>query len=183
MSHSVWLYPWDLIDRDTNEIIDTLGEAGVQGVDLTLFYHSARAASWGNPKRTIIQAGDGLAYFQPQHDLYDELKPTVSPIIGQGDPVVEAAQNLVDQGIRVRAWTIYCFNRRMGEAHPEVCIQNAMGDRHLDLLCPTQEPVRDFFRALTTDLAQHAGGGDLAGGVRVYAVRLFDADWQARLED
>ena len=155
MQHSVWLYPWDLIDRDLNEITDTLGEAGIGGVDLTLFYHGARAGAWGNPKRTFVQAGDGLAYFQPQHDLYGDLKPTVSPLIGTKNPVVDAAQTLVDSGIEVRAWTIYCFNRRMGEQRPDVCVQNPMGDTHLDLLCPTQEPVRDFFRAVTTDLARN----------------------------
>jgi len=53
----------------------------------------------------------------------------------------------------VNAWAVFLHNDRLGFEHPGCATQNAFGDRYLTDLCPANPDVRDFVRALASDIA------------------------------
>lgn len=152
MQHSIWLYPWDLVQQGSDAVLATLQAAELRSVDITLNYHSCRAVSWGNREQVMHHSLDGQAYFHADTARYGRLQPTVAPWIGDGEPVLEALDHLVAAGIQPRAWTIFGFNRTLGAAHPDLCGRNALGDPNPDALCPAHDEVRQYYAAMTDDL-------------------------------
>jgi hypothetical protein len=121
-------------------------------VDITLNYHSCRAVSWGNRDQVMHHTLDGQAYFHVDPDRYGRLRPPMVDWIGDGEPVLEALDHLVANGVRPRAWTIFGFNRTFGAAHPDLCARDAFGHANPDALCPAHDEVRQYFAALADDI-------------------------------
>jgi hypothetical protein len=60
-------------------------------------------------------------------------------------------------GLRARAWTVLTHNSRLGERHPECCVENLFGDVYPYALCPNNPHVQQYTRTLLADVGAHAG--------------------------
>jgi hypothetical protein len=54
----------------------------------------------------------------------------------------------------VHAWTVYLHTDWVRDGSPGHAESNAFGDPHLTELCPANPSVREYVRALTTDIAR-----------------------------
>ena len=58
-------------------------------------------------------------------------------------------------GIAVNAWMVLLHNTRLGEAHPDVTVENAFGDRYVYSLCPSAPDTREYAVALCKDITEN----------------------------
>ncbi|HZC33169.1 MAG TPA: hypothetical protein VE640_07770, partial [Candidatus Bathyarchaeia archaeon] len=65
-----------------------------------------------------------------------------------------ALASLRASGQAVNAWIVVLHNTRLGEANPDLVIENAFGDRYTHALCPAQAEVRAYASALVADIAR-----------------------------
>ena len=102
-----------------------------------------------------------VTYFPNDLSLYDDtpLKPTPWSELGDGpDNAFAQTKAALDRaGLELQSWTVYCYNERLGTAFPEYAVENAWGSRYTFGLCPAQEAVRAYARALTEDVCRATG--------------------------
>jgi hypothetical protein len=162
VDHTLWVYPWDVLDDPG--AADEIAALGLGRVSLAATYHSTRALLPHNPKRKVLTARHAAAYFEPDPAAYDGLRlRPATPDWVPPDSFGTALGSLRASGQSVNAWIVPLHNTRLGEANPDLVIENAFGDRYVHALCPAQPEVRAYAVALI---------GDLARGYRVDALEL-----------
>ncbi|MCS7193041.1 MAG: hypothetical protein NZ937_08685 [Armatimonadetes bacterium] len=99
-------------------------------------------------------ADEGAVCFHPEKSWYADLPimPIASEICGAHNPLKEASEQAKAAGLRVSAVVSCCYNPLLGKRHPELTVQNALGDRILHLLCPANPIVREFLVRMVGDL-------------------------------
>ncbi|MSS73395.1 MAG: hypothetical protein EXS64_18185 [Candidatus Latescibacteria bacterium] len=165
MHSALWMFAWDLRDEGVEKVLDFAQDLGLKAVNIASSYHAGRFTLPHNPVNRVTMPEDGVAYFHPQMDLYQEtkLKPVVGTVSREVDWFDRAGKHLQKIGLRLVAWTICAHNTRLGLLHPDCVVRNAFGDPYSHGLCPANEEVRTYLKALVRDLATHYG---------MYAVQL-----------
>lgn len=99
-------------------------------------------------------ADEGAVCFRPERSWYADLPvtPVASELCGRRNPLKEASEKAKEVGLRVSAVMTCCYNPLLGRRHPELTVQNALGDRILHLLCPANPTVREFLVRMAGDL-------------------------------
>ena len=139
-------------------VLDNVAErAGLGGVTLAAAYHHGRDVFPHNPVRKVYFLEGGTVFFRPDAARYRGLKlqPMVSGLTADSDVLSDLCRRASARSMRVRAWTVFLHNHRLGEAHPDCACRNAFGDPHLTDLCPANPQVRAYVRALSADIAAH----------------------------
>lgn len=151
---ALFAYPWDVLD-DPNAP-EEIASLGINTVSLAAVYHTTRALSPHNPRRKIVHAEHAAAYFLPDAARYQgmRLAPMQATWVQQ-DSFGTACRALQRVGLRVNAWAVICHNSYLGQANPDLVIQNAFGDPYTYALCPAQPRVRAYAAALVGDLVTH----------------------------
>jgi hypothetical protein len=157
MEHSIWVYPWDLLDAGVECQVSELSDSGFTTLSVTATYHAGRLLLPHNPKRTVYFLEDGVAYFEPRSTYYDStsLKPIKATLAADGDPLQQIILAAHAKSLKVNAWTVFLHNSRLGRENPSMTIENAYGERYSYALCPSHPQVRAYAIALATDLADH----------------------------
>lgn len=104
----------------------------------------------------LLQPASRLVDYTPNSSLYEEpaLLPPVNPdsgCIAATHDAVSAARSI---GLEVIASVIGCHNTTIGLAHPELCVENAFGDRYAFALCPAQPRVRTHLCSVVRDVSR-----------------------------
>lgn len=159
-------YLWDIVDEGPDRFARRLvDELGVTGVALAVAYHDGRFLLPHHSRRRMYILEPHVTYFPNDLSLYDgtPLKPTPWSELGDGpDNAFAQTKAALDRaGLELQSWTVYCYNERLGTAHPEYAVENAWGSRYTFGLCPAQEAVRTYARALTEDVCRATGPGSL----------------------
>ena len=135
------------------------------GVALAVAYHDGRFLLPHHSRRRMYILEPHVTYFPNDLSLYDDtpLKPTQWSELGEGpDNAFAQTKAALDRaGLELQSWTVYCYNERLGTAHSEYAVENAWGSRYLFGLCPAQEAVRAYARALTEDVCRATGASSL----------------------
>jgi len=153
MDHTLWAYPWDILDDPG--AADEIASLGLGRVSLAATYHTTRTLLPHNPRRKILLARYAAAYFEPDPSAYAglRLRPSIPDWVPP-DSFGTALAALRASGQAVNAWIVVLHNTRLGEANPDLVIENAFGDRYTHALCPAQAEVRAYASALIGDIAR-----------------------------
>jgi hypothetical protein len=94
--------------------------------------------------------------FAPTAALYAEpaLLPSMNPDARCVAATTEAVTVARRHKLEVIASVIGCHNTTIGLAHPELCVENAFGDRYAFALCPAQPRVRSHLCSLVRDVSR-----------------------------
>jgi hypothetical protein len=154
VDHTLWVYPWDVVDDPG--AADEIAALGLGRVSLAASYHATRALLPHNPRRKVLLARHAAAYFEPDPAAYVglRLRPATPGWVAP-DSFGTALASLRASGEKINAWIVVLHNTRLGEANPDLVIENAFGDRYTHALCPAQAEVRAYASALVADIAVH----------------------------
>ena len=64
-------------------------------------------------------------------------------------------RELADAGLAVNAWLVPLHNTRLGQAYPDITVENAFGDRYVYSLCPSSPDAREYAIALCKDVTDN----------------------------
>ena len=152
---TMWAYPWDLADEGVDRALRCMrDEAGVGAVSLATAYHSVQHLRPRASGHRFFTAHEAALYFPPDRPRYraTSLQPRVSPMVVGGNPLREVAEGCQALGMGLISWTVALHNSHLGGHYPDVAVRNVFGDVIQAALCPAQEPVRAYVRALVDDL-------------------------------
>ncbi len=158
MDTSVFVFAYDLHDEGYGQVLDTIQQrSGAAGVTLACSYHHARDVFPHNPVRKIRFHEGGAIFFRPQDNHYAglQMRPYVSSIVAEKDPLETALQEAERRGMVVRAWTNNLHNTTFASRYPQCAVYNAFGDPYITYLCPANPNVRAYLHASTADLARY----------------------------
>lgn len=158
MKLCLYAHPFDLPALANHGGLTRLADLGFAEVALATSYHDGRWLMPWHPAGVVRFLEDGTVHFRPRGD-YGVLAPRPSTSVPAGgpSPLEQLATAAAKAGLQVRAWTVFTHNSRLGERHPELCVQNAFGDRYRYALCPAQSAVLQYITMMVRDLAAHAG--------------------------
>ena len=148
------LFPWDVQAEGAGPCLTAIAGLGCTAVVLSPNYHRARLFR-PRAQRYYNRPVDWCD-FTPDPALYAEpaLLPPVNPDSGCVAACAAAVPAARERGLEVLASVIGCHNTTLGLAHPELCVENAAGDRYAFALCPAQPRVRAHLASLVRDVAR-----------------------------
>lgn len=151
----MWTYPWDVIDEGVDRVFGIFeNDMGLDAASISAAYHNCDCLRTHMPGKKIYSSYDDSIYFQPQIELYRDtvLKPNVHPMSKERNTLRVICEAGDRHGIEVIAWTLAMHNHYLARQYPECAIQGVFGDRYPGTLCPANPQVRQYMRALSTDL-------------------------------
>ena len=148
------LFPWDVADEGADPCLDAIAGLACNTVILSPNYHRARLFR----PRTLGYYNRPVDWcdFRPDTSLYEEpqLLPPINPDARCVDGCQQATAAAKARGLDVIISVIGCHNTTIGLNHPELCIENACGDRYAFALSPAQPRVRSFLGSLVRDFCR-----------------------------
>ncbi|MBL8730246.1 MAG: hypothetical protein JNM25_17645 [Planctomycetes bacterium] len=158
MHLAIYAHPFDLAALGSHGGLSRLADLGFREIAMATSYHDGRWLQPWNPEARVRFLEDGTVHFRPGAD-YGVLRPLASSSVpARGpSPLERLCAEAPKAGLRVRAWNVCTHNSRLGLLHPELCIENAFGDRLCYALCPAQPAVQQYVVSMVHDLAGHEG--------------------------
>lgn len=152
-SGSMWIYLWDLVDEGYGRVFQRLRENRITGVSLASAYHTGKFLEPHNPKKKVVFLEDGTIYFKHNPRLYGRVKPKESSLVSAGHSLQSVKRAADKAAFQTRAWVVCCHNTRLGMQYPDIACEDCFGDKIYHNLCPSNEDVRRYIRALISDVA------------------------------
>ncbi len=158
MQLGIYAHPWDLDALGAHGGLARLADLGFSEVALAVSYHAGRWLTPWQPGGKVRFLEDGTVHFRPEAD-YGLLRPQQSSEVRDGEPspLERLCAEAPRHGLRARAWAVLTHNTRLGELHPDCCVQNAYGDAYSYSLCHANPHVQRYARAMVQDLRAHQG--------------------------
>ena len=155
------LFPWDVASEGAESCVGAIAGLACNSVILSPNYHRARLfrpRTLGFYNRPVDWCD-----FRPDTSLYEEpsFLPPINPDARCVDGCQQAAAAAKAHGLDVIVSVIGCHNTTIGLNHPELCVENAFGDRYAFALSPAQPRVRSFLGSLVRDLCRQYRPGAL----------------------
>lgn len=152
---AICLFAWDLADEGIDPVLERVADLGLTSLYLASVYHAGWFVLPHNPLRTCYMTEDGVAYFHALPRFFEDtpLKPRIGRVAAATDWFAEVGRRLERFGLRLTAWTVCNHNTRLGLAHPEHTVKNALGDSYPHALTPASPAVRNYLRGLARNLA------------------------------
>lgn len=162
MELALYAHPFDLEALAGHGGLSRVRDLGVGEITLATSYHDGRWLMPWHPDGRVRFLEDGTVHFRPGSG-YGDLRPQASTSVPPSgpSPLERLCAEAPRFGLRVRAWNVFLHNSRLGAAHPELCVENAFGDRYSYALCPAQPAVQQYVLAMVRDLAAHRGLGSI----------------------
>lgn len=157
MKSSIFVFASDLHDEGYEQVLDNIQErGGLEGVGIAASYHHSRDLFPHNPLGKI-RFLRGEVFFQPDESLYanTSMRPLVSPLVAEQDPLAALTANARRRGLSVRAWTNNMHNTNLGSQYPDCIVHNAFGDPIITSLCPANPDVRAYVCAMSANIARY----------------------------
>ncbi len=160
MQLALYAHPFDLDALAEHGGLRRLADLGFGEVAMATSYHDGRWLQPWHPNGRVRFLEDGTVHFRPAAE-YGTVRPVASSAVpARGpSPLERLCIEAPKAGLQVRAWNVCTHNSRLGLLHPELCVENAFGDRYPYALCPAQPAVQQYVLGLARDLAAHEGLG------------------------
>ncbi|MDD8015641.1 MAG: hypothetical protein PHX45_08100 [Acidobacteriota bacterium] len=151
----LFLHAWDLRDDGVDTVMGWMRDSGLNTMQLAGTYHSGWFLHPQNSRHRAFMTEGSRCYFHPHEEFYKgtSLKPLPSAVSKETDWFAEAGRRLDSHGLRLVSWTVGTHNTHLGLAHPEHAQRNVYGDSLPHALCPADDDVREYLKALCRDLA------------------------------
>lgn len=147
---TMFCYAWDLAEAGVAAVADDLRGRHLDTITLAGAYHAGKFLRPQGRTGKVYFPDDGTAYFRTRPERYGAIKPVEAKLVAERDLFDECCK-LGTMG--VNAWMVLMHNSRLGEAHPEACVESAFGDRYIYNLCPSGPEARAYAVALCADVA------------------------------
>ena len=151
---SIWSYIWDVVDEGIDDVVSMLkNEVGLNTLSVATSYHSVDQLRVHRLEDNFYSSQAAI-YFQPHPPLYADTRiaPPVSPLAGEMNPLRLISDRCDRHGMKLSSWTVCLHNSQIIRNHPEVAQRDVFGNVCSHALCPANEDVREYMRALITDL-------------------------------
>lgn len=148
---AIYTYAWDLAETGVGAAAGAFRDLGLDTVTMAASYHAGKFLRPHGRTGKVRMLEDGTAYFNFDPARYGTLKPAANSMLAERDLLRELCDA---SGMSINAWLVLLHNSRLGRAHPEVCVQNAFGDRYFYSLCPSHPETRTYAVALTQDVTE-----------------------------
>jgi hypothetical protein len=169
MQAGIFTYGWDLAAEGHDDALGRIADAGFTSVNLACAYHAGKFLLPHNPWRRVYFPEDGALYFRPDLAKYGRMQPRVSSLVNEGaEPLRNLDRERQKHGLDLVAWTVVLHNTWLGERYPDCTMHTAFGDPLLHSLTPAHPDVREYMRALVTDIVKSA---------QVSAIQLESPDY------
>ncbi len=152
---SMWIYLWDIVDEGYDGVMARLKENRLSALSLATAYHAGKFLAPHNPKRKVVFLEDGTVYFKPTPKRYGRITPRVNSLVNAGHDLRAVKAHADKAGLETRSWVVCCHNTPLGHAYPDTVARTAFGDPLYHTLCPANEDVRAYLRAMVKDIAAH----------------------------
>lgn len=152
---SMWIYLWDIVDEGYDTVMARLKENRLSALSLATAYHAGKFLAPHNPKRKVVFLEDGTVYFRPDPKRYKRITPRVNTLVKAGHDLRSVKAHADRAGLETRSWVVCCHNTPLGRAYPDTVTRTAFGDPLYHNLCPSNEDVRAYLRAMVKDIASH----------------------------
>jgi len=149
----MWTYLWDLVDEGWTTPLQLMKENGLTHVSLAAAYHAGRFLLPHNPRRKVYFLEDGTVYFAPTMSTYGRIQPIVNSLVKDGEDFAKLVKLTAKEGMGTNAWVVCCHNTPLGQQYPDIACVNAFGDPMVHNLCPSNDDVRTYLRAVVKDIA------------------------------
>jgi hypothetical protein len=154
MRANAFTLPYTFFRQDANEVLSELKAAGFTGINLALNYHASRDFLLRQGPQ-LEYLSDGFHYYLPDTSKYssDAIRPSKtdhSPDNKMLEGVLTAAKKL---GLDVNAWAVFMHNSGIGFVEPGATVENALGNKFLSELCPSNPRVAQYAYGLVADLS------------------------------
>ncbi len=152
---TMWTYPWDVLDEGVEKVVGFLREeVGLDAMSLTPAYHTYDQLRLHRPGPKLLSAYEDALYFRPELARYRHtcIQPEVAPLTRDRDPLALISRQCRARGRKLTLWTIGMHNHLQARRHPECALQGPFGDPYPGALCPANPQVREYIRALSTEL-------------------------------
>ena len=158
MELGIYAHPWDLRALDAHGGLRRLCDLGFRDVALAVSYHAGRWLTPWQKGSKVRFLEDGTVHYRPRGD-YGRLQPKESSEVrgSEPSPLEWLCEHAPRTGLRARAWAVLTHNTRLGELHPDCCVQNAFGDAYTYSLCHANDHVQRYAVAMVRDLCAHPG--------------------------
>jgi len=147
---SMYCYAWDLAEAGVSAVVDDLQARQIDTITLAGAYHAGKFLRPRGQSGKVYFPDDGTAYFKTRQERYGAIKPAEARLVAEHDIFDECCR--VD-AMKVNAWMVLMHNSRLGQSHPDSCVENAFGDRYIYNLCPATPDARAYAVALCGDIA------------------------------
>ncbi|MCW5852302.1 MAG: hypothetical protein KIT87_19670 [Anaerolineae bacterium] len=148
-------YPWHLVHEPVQTTLAQMRDRYLcNAIAVAGSYHSGTFLTPRLPHSLISQRQNAMLSFQPNLELYAPEGPW---------PLVDGAtaeEGILDQvrlaceqlEMQMNIWLVVLHSSALGQAHPDLCQQNVVGDRYSYSLCPAFERVRAYAVGLVRDV-------------------------------
>jgi len=139
--------------RDPAPVIAELQSYGLTGVNLALNYHASRDFLLRQGPR-LEYLKDGFNYYSPNLSFYPEsgLRPSLANSYDSNDELNSLILKAREVDFEISAWGVFLHNGNLGASFPDCSVENALGNRFLSELCPSNPRVQSYSRGLAEDL-------------------------------
>lgn len=154
---TMWSYVWDLLDDGIDDVLREMkNDIGLTSLSVATHYHSVEHLR-PHTKGSFIYRDAGAFYFTPDLSRYTNtsMRPRISPLAQAGNPLRRISDRAADIGLNLVSWTLACHDSALGNAYPHATIENSMGDRYPEALCPANPEVRGFLVGMASDLTHN----------------------------
>ncbi|MFN8497726.1 MAG: hypothetical protein U0641_07705 [Anaerolineae bacterium] len=119
-------------------------------------YHQARLFRPRTEGGYYMERPTSTVAFQPNLALYPPAGPWPVVESTTADPdILRRARDGADKlNMQFDLWLVTLHSSTLGQAHPELCVQNLVGDQYSFSLCPSQPRVRAYATGLVNDVCQ-----------------------------
>jgi len=148
---AIYSYAWDIAEVGAAPFADEIRALGLNTVTLAGAYHAGKFIRPHGRSGKVYFPEDGTVYFRADPKRYGRIKPVANSICAKHD----LFRALADTGLAVNAWMVLLHNTRLGEAYPDVTVENAFGDRYVYSLCPSAPDAREYAVALCKDVTEN----------------------------
>lgn len=156
---AMFSYAWDLVETGIAEAVAQFRDLGLDTVTLAAAYHAGKFLRPHGKAGKVYFPEDGTVYFHTDASRYGVLQPVPNALLDERDVLAELTETA---GIATNAWLVLLHNSRLGLLHPEICVENAFGDRYIYNLCPSHPAARAYAVALVGDVTEHYAVGGVS---------------------
>ena len=154
MRANAFTFPYTFFRQGAEQVLTELSKSGFTGINLALNYHGSRDFLLRQGPQLEYLA-DGFHYYLPDESKYalDSIKPAAADHLLDNkmlEGVMAAAKSV---GMEINAWAVFMHNSGIGVVEPSACVQNALDNRFLSELCPSNPRVAKYAYGLVADLS------------------------------
>lgn len=164
---AVWVYPWTLQRTGVREALEKLSRIGVSRLNLAAHYHSICTVEPRDGIRydrypggcffepAISESTDCDASIASDRSEARSIEPHINEVPGMEDPLGEICRQAPAFDVEIAAWTVCFHNTHLASRYPEYRPVDAFGNELTHGLCPSNRPVREYFRRIVRRLADY----------------------------